>query len=249
MQFDLLCTSGLKRHPLHRPDHEMIEEFNLLGNYPKGTLFYRSIGEYWNIWCPTCANDEYARLGLEPGTFTASPKAIRSGLLACRCSRFYHWSIEGRSYQLKRKCESMGYSFAGFDGPHNVRGARVDVVCAIHGAWNCAAGDILNKSHGCKSCAVNGFNPSKQAILYCLKSECGGFLKVGITNNMRTRMRALKNATPFDFVVLKESKMHGADARSLEKQIHDAYESAGLRGFSGATEWMVFHHDILRCFK
>jgi hypothetical protein len=249
MQADLLSGVGVKRHHNSRPDHEMIEEFSRLGKYPEGTLFYRDSGERWNIWCPSCANDEYARLGIEPDTFTASPKAIRSGLLACRCSRFYHWGIDGRSHQLKRKCDSMGYTFVAFDGPHNVRGARVRILCREHGEWTCAAGDILNKSHGCKSCAINGFNPSKQAILYCLKSACGGFLKVGITNNMQTRMRALKNATPFDFIVLKESKMHGADARSLEKQIHDSYESADLRGFSGATEWMVFHHDILRCFK
>lgn len=227
----------------------MIEEFERLGRYPKGSLFYRADGERWNIWCPSCANDEYAKIGIEPDIFRASPKAIRSGLLACRCSRFYHWSEAGRSYAISNKCQEMGYTFAGFVGRHNRRGARIRVICKDHGEWECAAGDVLNKSHGCKSCAINGFNPSRDAYLYCLISECGGLVKVGITNRMETRMSTLKCATPFSFSVYSSMLMRGIDARALESRIHQAYDSAGLRGFSGATEWMVFHHDILRNFK
>lgn len=228
----------------------MIAEFKSRGNYPDGSIFYRAdSGDSWNIWCPVCASDEYAKADVEPKTFTASARAIRDGLLACRCSRFYHWSEAGRTYQIKKAASSMGYEFAGYPGSFSGRGSKVILRCQDHGEWTCSINGIVNKGNGCRSCASNGFRPERDGFVYCLVSECRLFVKVGITHSPQTRIRCLKSRTPFEFSVHAMMPMKGKDAMQFEKKMHWLYDSAELTGFDGATEWLIYHPDIFRCFK
>ncbi|HUX46531.1 MAG TPA: zinc-ribbon domain-containing protein [Desulfosporosinus sp.] len=63
--------------------------------------------------------------------------------------------------------------------------------------WTCSEGhqwttSILNRTLGgtrCPSCAVYGFNPSKKAHLYFLEHESWGLLQIGISNDIKTRLR------------------------------------------------------------
>jgi len=51
-------------------------------------------------------------------------------------------------------------------------------------------------------------------------------------------VQQLKSATPFDFHLIAKVKTTGAEAMRKEKYYHRKYESAGLTGFDGATEWL-----------
>ena len=59
-------------------------------------------------------------------------------------------------------------------------------------------------------------------------------------------MAALSIATPFGFdrVAIRLS-FDAAEALEFEKYIHAKYKSAGMSGFDGATEWMLFDTKML----
>lgn len=99
---------------------------------------------------------------------------------------------------------------------------------------------------GCPSCAKYGFNYESKAYLYVLKSICGVFMKVGITKDIKTRLRRLKRATPFPvFLVGLFEYEKGVAVRELEQEIHNTLMSAEFRGFEGATEWCYYCDEVL----
>lgn len=131
------------------------------------------------------------------------------------------------------------------DGAYRSNHSRAVVECTGCGREWDAYVNNLQKGRGCAACAKNGFNPGKPGVLYALRSECGQFLKVGITNSYRTRMPRLKKVTPFRFSVVARLDGHGDKVREYERMLHKAFQSAGMCGFDGSTEWMVFDQGIL----
>lgn len=78
-----------------------------------------------------------------------------------------------------------------------------------------------------------------------MKSECGAYIKIGITGSKVRRMRKLREVTPFKFTQVFSYKCRGEDARKIEKRLHQSFERAGFKGFCGATEWLKFDPAIL----
>lgn len=104
--------------------------------------------------------------------------------------------------------------------------------------WKTSLNSVLNNKTGCPTCAFYGFNPGKKGFVYFLLSECGNYLKVGITNKINQRLSQLENKTPFSFTVVNLLKSSGDNVRLIEKYFHENYSSANLKGFDGATEWL-----------
>lgn len=119
---------------------------------------------------------------------------------------------------------------------------KIEILCHTHGVFEMTANNHL-RGQGCPSCAKSGFNPNIAAYTYFLISEHG--IKVGITNKINQRIGTLKRETPFKFHKIHHVKMHGAHAAALEKHYHDKYESAGLTGFDGATEWLRYSPELM----
>lgn len=125
------------------------------------------------------------------------------------------------------------------------------------GFFECENGHYVKMSYntvqqggGCKFCAKTGFKGLKTGYLYCLRSEDGTKVKVGITNDPETRMYTLKRSTPFNFNLIEMIKFEkGEQARNLEMIFHKKFESANLTGFDGSTEWLNWNPDIQTWFK
>lgn len=120
---------------------------------------------------------------------------------------------------------------------------KVTIGCSVHGFFEQSPNDHLS-SKGCPACAVYGFKSSKNATIYALRSDCGQYVKIGITNNFKQRFHALKRQTPFDVFVIERIECDGQTASQLEKMFHREFESAGFTGFDGATEWLRWSAEI-----
>lgn len=119
---------------------------------------------------------------------------------------------------------------------------KVKIGCVKHGYFLQTANYHITGS-GCQSCAKTGFDSNKDGFVYFLMSEYG--IKVGITNTLQKRMNGLKSSTPFDFNLINKIKTKGIDAQKIEKYYHNKYESAGLTGFDGATEWLRYSPELM----
>lgn len=122
--------------------------------------------------------------------------------------------------------------------------------CDLHGQWITTVGCILYENSGCPACATTGYNPYIHGYLYALRSRCGSFIKIGISNKVESRFRTLRKKTPFEFDVVESIRFeNGADARQWEKIFHEAFTSACLTGFDGSTEWLKWTPEIQGWFR
>lgn len=119
---------------------------------------------------------------------------------------------------------------------------KVTIQCPEHGAFSMLAGNHL-AGQGCPGCAKTGFDQTKDGFVYFLIGN--GAVKVGITHKPRIRTMQLRAATPFDFHLIAKVKTTGTEAMRKEKYYHDKYESAGLTGFDGATEWLRYSPELM----
>ena len=111
--------------------------------------------------------------------------------------------------------------------------------------WKAGIMNLIGHGTGCPSCARYGYNKGKAGFLYFLRSECGGHIKVGITNNTEQRYKQLKKSTPFCFSVVEVISGDGSLIYDLERYFHEKYQPSGFTGFSGCTEWLVFDEQII----
>ncbi|UVX30154.1 endonuclease [Klebsiella phage VLCpiS13c] len=96
---------------------------------------------------------------------------------------------------------------------------------------------------GCSGCARYGFDYKMDGFVYFLMGD--GVIKVGITNDIRQRISRLSRRTPFEFSLIAKIKTAGEEAAKIEKYYHRKYESAGLSGFDGATEWLEYSPELM----
>lgn len=131
-------------------------------------------------------------------------------------------------------------------GEYRSNHSRAVVQCVKCGREWDAYVNNLQKGRACATCSENGYRPGRPGTLYALRSECGRYLKVGITNSFKTRISQLRRATPFAFDVV-ESLRHedGSVIRGYEKMFHGVFRPAGITGFDGCTEWLEFDQGIL----
>jgi len=124
--------------------------------------------------------------------------------------------------------------------------SRVKVRCKLDGfEWTPSVHNLVNHRRGCPKCARYGFKLDKKGYLYALRSECGMYVKVGISNDPKRRHKQLEKRTPFKFNLVEQVSGDGVKISELEKYFHGKYERAGFNGFDGATEWLNCTGDLL----
>jgi hypothetical protein len=133
--------------------------------------------------------------------------------------------------------EKYDYSLVRYRGAHK----KVKILCRDHGVFEQTPDSHINTGCGCPKCSVHGFKDNELASLYVLRSLCGSYLKIGISNEISVRVKKLHRTTPFEFDVIEKFYAIGLVVRNMESKFHKVFDNAGFKGFDGATEW--FHYD------
>lgn len=159
------------------------------------------------------------------------------------CSGKRRWTSDERIEQIN-SLENI--EFISWDGEYKNCYSRVNVKCTVDKhVWIATVDSLVNSVTGCPKCAKYGYDPSKKGYLYALRSECGRYVKVGISNKLSRRRTELARATPFKFNIVEQIRGDGSKIAELEKYFHSKYERAGFTGFSGCTEWLVCTPELL----
>lgn len=152
--------------------------------------------------------------------------------------------------KIKQKCKEYGYDFIGFLGTYRNRKSKIKAECPEHGEYLVNINNFLDNERKCPGCKLTGFNPSKPGHLYALRSTCGSFVKIGISNKPKVRFYQLDRVTPFDFDVIENLRFeNGIDALRMERVFHQTFQSAKLSGFDGCTEWLKWQPEIQTWFR
>lgn len=145
----------------------------------------------------------------------------------------------------EKSCRLKGMIFLGLIGAYEAADTnKAKLLCPKHGVWHTSYSNFVLTGSTCSACSRVGFNYLREAFIYALGGN--GAIKIGITNSPDKRLEVLRKNTPFDFEVLEVVTVKsGNKARALEKRFHKKYETAGLSGFDGCTEWLKFNPEIL----
>jgi hypothetical protein len=141
--------------------------------------------------------------------------------------------------------DKYDYSESQYKGNHH----KIKIICPVHGSFEKLAIDHVSGGQGCQDCSKSGFKRNQMASLYVLASEGGEYMKVGISNNYKYRLRKLKRSTPFDFQLLRVLSGIGGKMEFIEKLTHSSFVNAGLSGFDGCTEWLKWDNRILEMLE
>lgn len=159
--------------------------------------------------------------------------------------------IEKVRQKIAQKLKNTPYLFIGWMDTYKNRYSKIKLDCPEHGTWEVSL-DNFTKENGtaCPSCALTGYRSTKKGALYCLRSECGQFVKIGISNKPKQRFATLRRDTPFGFHVIEIfAHEDGRKAQEWEKIFHKSFESANLTGFNGCTEWLKWNPQIPLWFR
>jgi hypothetical protein len=121
---------------------------------------------------------------------------------------------------------------------------RVEIICREHGCFLQVPTHHL-KGVGCPGCAKTGFDRTRSASLYVLRSDCGRYMKIGITHNPKQRYNKLKRDTPFSFKRIELIEGPGDQIAKLEKELLAEYQQAEFtETFDGYSEWRLWDDSI-----
>lgn len=121
---------------------------------------------------------------------------------------------------------------------------KVSIHCLIHGMFTQIPSDHM-KGQGCPGCANYGFDRTKEGFLYVLRSECGRYMKIGITNKPEQRHKQLARTTPLSFECVELIEGQGDQIADLEKELLSCYQPAEFtETFDGSTEWRLWNDSI-----
>jgi len=171
-------------------------------------------------------------------------KLINKGSRCPQCVKHRKWTGSERIEQIN-KLENIEFVY--WDGNYKNCYSNAIVRCMIDGfEWSASVNNIVNHGSRCPKCAKYGYDKSKTGCLYALRSECGMYVKIGITNNTSQRHKQLEKATPFKFNLIEQIEDDGVKIAEIEKHFHSEYERAGFTGFDGSTEWLHCTDELLQ---
>lgn len=230
---------------------DWIERFVSTGKFHSGHSFKRMHKvNRWVVSCSVCKSDEFSVAGLCSGEFEVDQCLLKLGKPPCRCAGTMMLTPDQRIYMMNKIASDRGIAFIGWDDVFYKNPKSIAVLsCKEHGEFKCRYDSFLYVGSGCPSCTTRGFRPSKRSVVYALISDCDGYIKIGISNKPKQRMKELTRSTPFKFSVHSMLRMRGACARHLEKSVQSNFMSAGFRGFCGATEWLRYDPAIIDYIK
>lgn len=179
------------------------------------------------------------------GEWEATVNRLMFGSVDCHlCVTNRQKTKNERESEISERCNETGYTFVKWLDETITWESRIILECKDHGNFILTVNKFTSRLSNCPGCCKTGFNIKRNGTLYLLRSFDGVYIKVGISNNYKERINNLKRVTPFDFNVIGLYHSNGETIRSLEKDFHSHFESAGLTGFDGCTEWLKWNPNI-----
>lgn len=163
-----------------------------------------------------------------------------------QCEGRYTPTIEEITWRVATQAAEKGIEFLGFEDDYKtITKTRCKFGCPTHGEYTSALTDFIYSGSTCSKCSRIGHDKNKPATLYLLRSTCGQFVKIGVSNNHNRRMKALATTTPFPFELLKFHRLDdGHRISKLEQILLAVLDDAGMKGFSGAREWRLWQPSV-----
>lgn len=169
---------------------------------------------------------------------------VNKGSGCPQCAGNRRWTGKERIEQINNIKNIEFISWVDGYRKHN---SKANIRCKVDGfEWSASVSSIVNNGTGCPKCAKYGYDQSKTGTLYALRSECGQYVKVGISNKPKRRHKELERRTPFKFNLVEQIYGDGLKISELEKHFHDKHELAGFTGFDGCTEWLICTPQLLK---
>lgn len=145
------------------------------------------------MYCPICAEDKYSKNGLSDGWFRVAISRLKLGSIPCRCSHKYRWTEGERLFQVKSRCDELGFTF------HSMvydKGSfsKFTGLCDYGHKIEMTINGFINSKFGCRTCseAAMGFYPqyeNRRDTLYLL--DFGEFIKIGRSFDLDSRLSQL----------------------------------------------------------
>lgn len=160
-----------------------------------------------------------------------------------QCAGQRRWTPKERIEQINKL---EGIEFVSWVCGYENHKSKANVKCATYGhGWSASIHNLVIVGTGCPNCEKSGYDQSKKGTLYALRSECGRYVKVGISNRHNERIKDMERNTPFSFSCIEQISGDGSKIAELEKYLHNKYERAGFVGFDGCTEWLICTPELL----
>jgi len=179
----------------------------------------------------------------EHGDFEQKPNSHLSGRRCPVCS-IENKTLGKQLFIEKAKLvhSENSYDYSLVDYKNNC--TKVTIICQYHGVFTQKPTAHL-QGRGCPGCAKTGFDRTMPASLYILRSDCGCFMKIGITHNPKQRHSKLKRDTPFSFKRIELIEGPGEQIADLEKELLSCYQQAKfIETFDGYTEWCLWDDSV-----
>ena len=126
---------------------------------------------------------------------------------------------------------------------------KIIIICHEHGEFEQEASSHL-QGVGCPGCSEGGFDRTKNGFLYILRSDCGRYMKIGITHYPEQRHSKLSRATPFLFNVIECVEGPGDQIANLEKELLAEFQPVGFtETFDGYSEWRLWDDSVRNKLK
>lgn len=161
-----------------------------------------------------------------------------------KLSEKFRSPLEDVEQNINRLTRDTNYKFVRWYDSYVNQYSKFVCNCRNHGDWVVSVSSFVNNGSRCPSCARYGFDPSSTGYLYAIRSTDGRFIKIGISNYPTKRLKQLRRATPFDFVLVEKIKGTGVNIANLELTFHRKFDSAEFTGFDRATEWLKWTPEI-----
>lgn len=180
------------------------------------------------------------------GNFKQTPSDHING---CGCNICRYDSVSEKLSFTKEQFIEKSISVHGDDYDYSKSNyinanTKVSIICKKHGSFTQIPSSHLSGC-GCPNCAEYGFDREGTGYLYLLRSKCGQYCKIGITNKPSKRHLQLRRSTPFQFDVIECVKGPGSVVAYSEKILLSSSEPITFTDtFDGHTEWRLWDESI-----
>lgn len=239
---------------------EYMVEINATGAFVEGTTFTllpkdeSGRTDKWIVYCPICAQDDYAEAGVCDGNFKTFTGNLVKGVKPCRCSNKPQYTNSQWTYRVTKALQYKSLEFVGWVGDvGNKKG--VIAHCREHGCdMVIDSKDIMRGFGGCREC--NKENKNLGYISYVLNEDGEPYaLKFGITANTETREVKLNSCNQHQVRMMKVFRFPSSRySRAAETTIKRTFKDYAVERQNfpyGFTETlpMTYINSIIQIFQ